>query len=598
MCERTTIIDGRAVSACAAAIARAERAEVVRVVDVLDVPALRLEPRAAVLGGERDRGRAVDRDPVVVVEVDELAEPELARDRRGLVRDALHHVAVGADRVDAVVDDRVARPVEEVAEEPLRDRHPDAVREALPERPGRRLDARRVTALGVAGRRRAPLPEALELVEREVVPGEVERRVLEDARVAGAEHEPVAVGPVRIGRRVPHRLGVEQVRERRERHRRARMAGVRLLHGVHRERPDRVDRELFDVGARHGPRQYPPMAVLVASQLRKEISGSPLFDGVSFKVERRDRLALAGPNGAGKTTLLRMLAGEASFESGELAFEKGARVALHDQRPPLERGLTLREYVLSRRARPRRVSRTSCASSSRRWPAARTIPATLARLLGDAGAARARGRLRLARPRDVGRPRARLRRRAPRPAARDVLRRRAHARVARARARRRPRPAAARRADEPPRRREPRVARARAAEPRRRRDPRRARPLVPRGGHDRDARARRRAGDVLPRPVARLAAREGGADAARAEGGRRGVEDDIERLERFVERFRAKKAKAKQAQAKLTQIQRLRKERAAAADEVALLSRRRADARLRVPQAGAERADGRRGRRG
>jgi len=47
------------------------------------------------------------------------------------------------------------------------------------------------------------------------------------------------------------------------------------------------------------------MAVLIASSLRKEFSGDPLFDGVSFKVERRDRVALAGPNGAGKTTLLR-----------------------------------------------------------------------------------------------------------------------------------------------------------------------------------------------------------------------------------------------------------------------------------------------------
>ncbi len=88
------------------------------------------------------------------------------------------------------------------------------------------------------------------------------------------------------------------------------------------------------------------MAVLIASRLRKEIAGDALFDGVSFKIERRDRLALAGPNGAGKTTLLRMLMGETRLDGGELAFEKGTRVALHDQRPPLERGLTLREYVL------------------------------------------------------------------------------------------------------------------------------------------------------------------------------------------------------------------------------------------------------------
>jgi ATP-binding cassette, subfamily F, member 3 len=81
--------------------------------------------------------------------------------------------------------------------------------------------------------------------------------------------------------------------------------------------------------------------------VRKELAGDPLFDGVSFKVERRDRVALAGPNGAGKTTLLRALAGETSIQGGELAFQKGTRVALHDQRPPLQRGLTLREYILS-----------------------------------------------------------------------------------------------------------------------------------------------------------------------------------------------------------------------------------------------------------
>jgi ATP-binding cassette subfamily F protein 3 len=89
------------------------------------------------------------------------------------------------------------------------------------------------------------------------------------------------------------------------------------------------------------------VAVLIASNLRKEFSGDPLFQGVSFTVGRRDRLSLAGPNGAGKTTLLRAIAGETSLEGGELAFSKGTRIALHDQRPPRELGLSLREHVVS-----------------------------------------------------------------------------------------------------------------------------------------------------------------------------------------------------------------------------------------------------------
>src|SRR5438067_3023127 len=89
------------------------------------------------------------------------------------------------------------------------------------------------------------------------------------------------------------------------------------------------------------------MAVVIASSLRKELSGSVLFDGVSFKVERRDRLALAGPNGAGKTTLLRALAGQVSLEGGELALQKGTRIALHDQPQPAQSTSPLRDYALS-----------------------------------------------------------------------------------------------------------------------------------------------------------------------------------------------------------------------------------------------------------
>src|SRR3954470_12625941 len=100
------------------------------------------------------------------------------------------------------------------------------------------------------------------------------------------------------------------------------------------------------------------MAVVIGSNLRKELAAGVLFDGVSFKVERRQRLALSGPNGAGKTTLLRMLAGETGVDGGQLVFDKGTRVALHDQRPPLGGSLgdgiqpdsetvpSLREYAL------------------------------------------------------------------------------------------------------------------------------------------------------------------------------------------------------------------------------------------------------------
>jgi ATP-binding cassette subfamily F protein 3 len=89
------------------------------------------------------------------------------------------------------------------------------------------------------------------------------------------------------------------------------------------------------------------MAVLIASELAKDVGGAPLLRGVSFTLERGDRLTLSGRNGAGKTTLLRMLAGEESLDSGALVLAKGARVALHDQRPPRHEPGTLRDYVLA-----------------------------------------------------------------------------------------------------------------------------------------------------------------------------------------------------------------------------------------------------------
>ena len=95
---------------------------------------------------ERDRRRAVDRDVVVVVEVDELAEPERAR-RSTPPRARRPPSGRRRSRcVDAVVDDLVVRPVEALGEEALGDRHADAVREALAERARRRLDPGRVAS--------------------------------------------------------------------------------------------------------------------------------------------------------------------------------------------------------------------------------------------------------------------------------------------------------------------------------------------------------------------------------------------------------------------------------------------------------------------
>jgi ATP-binding cassette subfamily F protein 3 len=92
------------------------------------------------------------------------------------------------------------------------------------------------------------------------------------------------------------------------------------------------------------------MAIATATQLDVHVGGRLLFEEVSFKLEPGDRMTLSGRNGAGKSTLLRVLAGQLAPDAGTLTLHKGARVALHDQRPPREGAQTLGEYVYSGRA--------------------------------------------------------------------------------------------------------------------------------------------------------------------------------------------------------------------------------------------------------
>ena len=177
--------------------------EVVHVVDVQHLPAVGLEALRGVIG-EREIGRPVDRDVVVVVEADQLAELEVSGEAGGLVRDALHQVAVAADEVRVVIDDVVTRLVEHGREVRFGHRHADRVADALAERARGRLDAGRVAVLGVSRRPALPLPELLEVLERQVVAAQVQAAIEQHRRVAGRQHEPVAIGPCGVGRVVSH----------------------------------------------------------------------------------------------------------------------------------------------------------------------------------------------------------------------------------------------------------------------------------------------------------------------------------------------------------------------------------------------------------
>ena len=220
--------------------------------DLDHVPAIGREAAIDLLG-EGEVGRAVDRDPVGVVEHLEAAQPQVPGERRRFAGDALHEIAVRGQHPGAVVEERCAARREAGRELLAGDRHADRRGETLAERAGRRLDARSVAELRMAGSLRVELAEALELGYGQVVARHVQQGVEQRRGVAARQDEAVAVRPERIGGIVAEVPGPQQVGHRRLAERRAGVAGFRLLDHVDGEKTQGIDRELVDVAvARSG----------------------------------------------------------------------------------------------------------------------------------------------------------------------------------------------------------------------------------------------------------------------------------------------------------------------------------------------------------
>ena len=144
--------------------------------------------------------------------------------------------------------------IEHRAEMRFADGHSDRVADSLPERAGRRLDTGRVAVLGVAGSLALPLAELLQIIESEIVAGEIEHAVEKHRRMAARQNEAVTIHPFRIGGIISQMPGPEHVGERRQRHRCARMAGVRFLNRIHREDANGVDAQSLQIRVAAGRR--------------------------------------------------------------------------------------------------------------------------------------------------------------------------------------------------------------------------------------------------------------------------------------------------------------------------------------------------------
>ena len=115
------------------------------------------------------------------------------------MRDSLHHATVAQEYIGVMVDDLMSRAVEGSGEGALRHGHAHRVANALAERTGGRLDAKMHFALRMARRLSAPLPEILQLLHRQRIPGQVKHRVQQHRGVAVGKHESITIHPGRIG---------------------------------------------------------------------------------------------------------------------------------------------------------------------------------------------------------------------------------------------------------------------------------------------------------------------------------------------------------------------------------------------------------------
>ena len=150
---------------------------------------------------------------------------------------------------------------------------------------------------------------------------------------------------------------------------------------------------------------------------RQGHGGHPAAAGRLVQARAPRAADAVGPQRLGQDDAAADAVGETSVDGGQLAFAKDMRVALHDQRPPRDRDLSLRDYVLGGcgdlLALEARLARARAADGR-----GRTRRRDAGRLRARAGAAGARRRLQLARGRQRDAARARLPRRAPRPRAR------------------------------------------------------------------------------------------------------------------------------------------------------------------------------------
>lgn len=77
----------------------------------------------------------------------------------------------------------------------------------------------------------------------------------------------------------------------------------------------------------------------------KSFGGREIFNSISFSIDTEEHIGVIGPNGAGKTTLFKSIVGKESLDSGQFTFRQGLRIGYLEQEAEWDLEKTAEEYL-------------------------------------------------------------------------------------------------------------------------------------------------------------------------------------------------------------------------------------------------------------
>jgi ATP-binding cassette subfamily F protein uup len=89
------------------------------------------------------------------------------------------------------------------------------------------------------------------------------------------------------------------------------------------------------------------MNYLSIENISKSFGERVLFEGISFGINKNQKIAFVAKNGTGKTTLLNIIAGIESSDTGQIIHRKGLKIAYLSQKMDLDTSLTIEQSIFN-----------------------------------------------------------------------------------------------------------------------------------------------------------------------------------------------------------------------------------------------------------